>query len=188
MIMAVRLPMSMTQFLDWEARQEIKHEFDGEAAAAMTGARVAHVAIQGNLLAALLARLRGTPCRPYGSDLQLRAQGRVRYPDAMVVRSPLAPDDGFCANPTVVFEIISPSSARTDRIAKVREYWEIPSILHYVILEQGLVSALHCVRAAGKWQTTLLGPDDRLVFPEIGVSLALAELYDGLDFTDPSAG
>jgi len=54
--------MTMDEFVDWENRQELRYEFDGFAAVAMTGGTQEHSLIQANLIAALRVRLRGGPC------------------------------------------------------------------------------------------------------------------------------
>jgi Uma2 family endonuclease len=65
---ALKAPMTLEAFLDWESRQEIKYEFDGFQPVAMTGGIWNHSAIQANIIAALRSRLRGGPCRIVGSD------------------------------------------------------------------------------------------------------------------------
>ena len=72
MNLAVRKPMSLAEFLEWEERQELRYEFDGVEPSAMTGGTVAHATIQRNLAVAIGGRLRGKPCQFYGSDLKIR--------------------------------------------------------------------------------------------------------------------
>ena len=89
MNLALRKPMTLAEFLEWEERQPMRYEFDGVGPVAMTGGTVGHADIEANLAAALRTRLRGKPCRFYGSDLKFQvADGQVRYPDGMVVCSP----------------------------------------------------------------------------------------------------
>ena len=93
MSLAVRKPMTLAEFLEWEERQPLRYEFDGMGPVAMTGGTAGHADIQANLAAALRTRLRGKPCRFYGSDLKFQvAQGHVRYPDGMVLCSVGRPD------------------------------------------------------------------------------------------------
>jgi len=136
MNVALRRPMSIEEFLDWESRQELRHEFDGFRALAMTGGTAAHSAIQMNLAAALVSRLRGKPCRPHGSELKVRLAGSVRYPDALVVCVPVARDAVFVTEPAAVFEILSPSTTHQDLVVKNAEYRMAPSIQRYIVLEQ----------------------------------------------------
>jgi len=67
MNVALRQTMTMEQFLAWEDRQELRHEFDGFQPVAMTGGTAAHAAILRNILVSLTSRLRGQPRQPYGS-------------------------------------------------------------------------------------------------------------------------
>jgi Uma2 family endonuclease len=121
-------PMTVAEFLAWEETQELRWEFDGFAPLAMTGGTEAHEVIQLNLTVALNARLRGTPCRAYGSNVKIRVADRIRYPDAFVVRTPVVPRGTVRDDPVVVFEILSAGTARTDRVEKMHEYRETPSI------------------------------------------------------------
>ena len=105
MNIALRKPWTLKQFLAWEERQEFKHEFDGFQPEAMTGGTAAHEYIKVNLITALTNRLRGKPCRPYGSDLKVQIGSKVRYPDAFVVCTPVAPKDTMVPDPVVIFEV-----------------------------------------------------------------------------------
>ena len=117
-------PMTVAEFLAWEEKQELRWEFDGFAPVAMTGGTVAHDTIQSNLVIASGNRLRGTPCRVRGSNPKIEVAGRIRYPDAFVACTPLGPSETVCRDPVVVFETLSPGTARTDRVEKMHEYWE----------------------------------------------------------------
>ena len=88
MTFALRTSMTLEEFLTWEAGQEFKHEFDGFGPIATVGVTFNHAVIQGNLIASLTARLRGTRCRALGSDLEIEAAGSIRYPDAFVTCTP----------------------------------------------------------------------------------------------------
>lgn len=174
-------PMTVAEFLAWEEEQELRWEFDGFTPVAMTGGTVVHDVIQGNLVIALGNRLRGKPCRIHGNSLKIEVAGRIRYPDAFVACTPLDPRGTVCDDPVVVFEVLSPSTARTDRVEKMHEYWETPSIQRYVLIEQDAVSAMAFAREGERWAGRVLWPGDMLALPEIGVELPLDELYEGLD-------
>jgi Uma2 family endonuclease len=183
MNVALPKPMTLAEFLAWEDRQELKHEFDGVGPVAMTGGTLGHSAVQRNLAVALQPRLRGKPCDFYGSDAKfLTAEGTVRYPDGMVVCGTVDLSANFVENPTVVFEVLSPSTTRTDRIAKVREYQATPSVQRYVMLEQDGVAAVVYARTGSVWTHEILTAESVLALPEIDVELPLAELYEGIVF------
>ena len=142
MNLAVRKPMTLAEFLAWEERQEQRYEFDGSEPVAMAGGTATHADIQANITTALRSRLRGKPCKFYGSDLKiLVGDSSSRYPDGMVVCSPVAPTATAVRDPVVIFEVLSPSTAAKDRIVKAREYQATPSVQRYVMLEQERVGA-----------------------------------------------
>ena len=122
MNVALRRPMSVDEFLAWERQQELRWEFDGLHPVAMTGGTVEHSVIATNLVRALEDRLKGKPCRAFRGDLKIMVAGRVRYPDAVVTCSPVPRGTDLVPDPVVVFEVLSASTATTDRIAKNEEY------------------------------------------------------------------
>ena len=188
MNLALRRSMAADEFLTWEEGQEFKHEFDGFGPVAMTGVTRAHAIVQGNFIASLGARLRGGPCRVFGSDLKIKADASIRYPDAFVTCTAGPNASTVVHDPVVVFEILGPGTAKTDRIAKNREYRATPSIRRYVMLEQDEIAATVFARAGEAdedWIGHILAADAVLRMPEIGVEVPLAELYDGFD---PAAG
>jgi len=183
MNLALRKPMTLAEFLEWEERQSLRYEFDGVGPVAMTGGTFAHAAVQRNLAIAIGGRLRGKPCQFFGSDLKIQvAEGHIRYPDGMIVCSPVNRSATVVYDPVVVFEVLSPSTTRNDRIVKAREYQATPSVQRYVMLEQDGVSATVYARSGQTWTHEILIADSILSLPEIGVELPLAELYDGIVF------
>jgi len=178
-------PMTLAEFLKWEERQDLRYEFDGVAPVAMTGGTAGHATVQRNLAIALGGRLRGKPCKFYGSDLKIQvAENHIRYPDGMVVCSHVDRSAKVVLDPVVIFEVLSPSTAAADRIVKAREYQATPSVQHYVMLEQARIGATVHVRAKDGWNVLVLKDDDTLALPEIGLAIPLAEFYEGLTFDD----
>jgi Uma2 family endonuclease len=131
----------------------------------------------------LAGRLRGKPCQFQGSDLKFQvAEGHIRYPDGMILCSPIDRAATVVHDPVVVFEILSPSTTRTDRLIKAREYQATPSVQRYVMLEQDSIGATVYARAGDSWTHEILVADSVLSLPEVEVELPLADLYDGLAF------
>jgi Uma2 family endonuclease len=174
--------MSLAEFLDWEARQDTKFEFDGCEPVAMVGVTRAHSIIQRNVLFALTGRLRGQICEPHGSDLKIEVAGRIRYPDAFVVCTAGANADKIITDPVVIFEILSDGTERQDRITKNEEYRLTPSVQRYVMLEQDEPAATVFAREGERWIGTVIKGGATLSMPEIGIEVPLAEFYEGLSF------
>jgi Uma2 family endonuclease len=185
MNVALRQRMSLAEFLVWEERQELKYEFDGFQIYAMVGVTRAHAMIQANLIGALRDRLRGKPCRPFGSELKIQVAGSIRYPDAFVVCTPGDARSTVVTDPVVIFEILSASTARIDHIDKNAEYRATPSVMRYVMLEQDSQAATVFAREGERWVGSLLTGDAVLAMPEIDIELPLTELYEGLDLSQP---
>ena len=189
MNLALRKPTTLAEFLEWEERQPLRYEFDGVGPVAMTGGTAGHAVVQGNLAIAVGGRLGGKACRFYGSDLKFQvAEGHVRYPDGTVVCRPVDRTATVVYDPVIVFEVLSPSTGRDDRIVKAREYQATPSVQRYVMLEQDAVGATVYARSGNAWTHEILVADSILVLPEIAVSLPLAELYEGVVFEAEQGG
>jgi Uma2 family endonuclease len=179
---ALRETMTLVEFLDWEERQALRYEFDGLQPIAMTGGTAAHAAIQRNLAIAVGGRLRGRPCRFFGSDLKIEVAGRIRYPDGFVVCTPISLGEQVVRDPVVIFEVLSDSTAGTDLVTKNREYAATPSVRRYVVLSQDEIAGTMFERVGGEWVGRLLAAADVLRMPEAGIELPVAELYEGIEF------
>jgi Uma2 family endonuclease len=182
MNIALRKSMSLTEFLAWEERQELRYEFDGLQPVAMAGGTAAHAAIQRNLLFSLTGRLRSKPCQPYGSDLKIEVAGRIRYPEAFVVCSPVLRSATVITDPVVIFEVLSDGTAHDDLVLKNAEYRQTLSVQRYVILQQTHQGAIVFARKGEDWVTELLSGEDAMMrMPEIGIEIPLAELYTDVE-------
>jgi Uma2 family endonuclease len=183
MSLAVRKPLTLAEFLEWEERQPLRYEFDGVGPVSMTGRTLAHARIQRNLAFALTGRLRGKPCEFLGSDLKIKtSDGHVRYPDGFVTCTAGENASTMVSDPVVIFEVLSSSTAANDRIVKAREYQAMPSVQRYVMLEQDRMGATVYARSGDVWTHEILIEGSVLDLPEIGVALPLAELYAGIVF------
>lgn len=181
---ALRKPhMTREQFFAWAQADGGRWEFDGFRPIAMTAGTVNRRRINRNLHAALRSRLQGSGCEPLGPDVGLATVGEtVRYPDALVTCAKVPGDAYLVPEVVVVFEVLSPTSGRTDRIVKLREYRAVPSIRRYVILEHASVGLIVLARtnADQDWTATALTADDTLRLPEWGTEIPVAEFYEGV--------
>ena len=188
MNVALRTPtMTRDQFLDWAENQEERHEFDGFQPVAMVGNSRNHSRICQNIYFALRSRLSGSNCDVLGPDAGVATIGdSVRYPDALVTCTASPGTDRLIPGVIVVFEVLSPTSGRRDRIDKLREYRAVPSIRRYIVLEYTSAALTMFVRATGDadWTAIPLRADEVLPLPEIGCDIPVAEFYDRVTFED----
>lgn len=130
--------LSAEEFIAWESGQAERHEFVSGEVFAMAGAEDRHVTVAGNVYIALREHLRGTPCRTFMSDMKLHvaAANSFFYPDVMVTC-----DAGDAANslikaePLLLLEVLSPSTAAYDRGEKFVHYRRIASLQEYVLVD-----------------------------------------------------
>ena len=177
--------MTRDQFFAWAEQDGGRWEFDGFEPIAMGGGTFNHSRIVRNLQTALHRRLRGSFCQSAGPDAGLATIGdAVRYPDALVTCAEVPGDARVVPGVVIVFEVISPSTAQTDRIIKLREYRAVPSIRRYVIVEQTSIGLTVLTRAAAAedWTATALTAEETLQMPEIGIEIPVAEIYEDVDF------
>jgi Uma2 family endonuclease len=176
-----RKPMTVEEFLAWEARQEGRYEFDGFRPVAMTGGTIAHEVIGQNLRTELDNQLRGSRCQTLGPNTKIEVAGRIRYPDALVVCSALDRKATIVTDPVVVFEVLSDSTAHIDYFEKLREYSGTPSIRRYVILDQDLIAATVFVRDGDRMVVETFARGDIIRLPEVEVKILLDDLYRGVE-------
>jgi Uma2 family endonuclease len=106
----------------------------------MAGGSPKHAAVAANIIIALGAKLRGSGCRPYGSDLAMRTGKRsIRFPDVSVYcGNPASPENDnkkLLGDPVVVFEVLSPSTASNDQISKLAEYRALSGVQTIVFVD-----------------------------------------------------
>jgi len=178
--------MTVEEFLAWEARQEGRYEFDGFRPVAMTGGTIAHERIGRNLRTELDNRLRGSRCEAFGPNTKIEVSGRIRYPDALVVCSPLDRNATVVRDPVSVFEVLSDSTATIDYSEKLLEYMATPSIRRYVILAQDLIAATVFFHDGDRKVVETFGRGEMLRLPEIEVEILLDDLYRGVEPEEPN--
>jgi len=175
------------QYLAIDRAAEIRSEFlDGEMIA-MSGGSMRHSALQVNLIGELFVALGRGDCRAYTSDFRVRVSRRMyAYPDISVVcGKPLLADEhqDILLNPTVIFEVLSPSTEKYDRGVKFQHYRAIESLRDYVLVSQDTIRIEHYSRGgADTWifhdHHTLQA---ELKIDSIGISLPLSRIYDRVE-------
>jgi Uma2 family endonuclease len=177
--------VSPEEYLALERKAEYKSEYLHGEIFAMTGASRKHNLIAVNTASSLNQQLRGRPCEVYVSDMRVKvaASGLYTYPDVVVVCGQPQFEDDYLdtlLNPTVLFEILSKSTERYDRIAKSDYYRTLESLTEHLLIAQDEVHVEHYVKQAdGQWSLSELHSIDAAIeLPSISCSLALRDVYD----------
>ena len=187
------MPISIEEYLATEEASPVKREFFDGLVFEMTEFTNRLNEISGNALGQVYTQLRGKPCKPCNSDTKVRIRlitgTRFYYPDAFVVCHPNPPDDHFHDAPVVILEVTSPSTRRIDLAEKKDAYLAIPSLMVYLVAESTEpVVQVYRRSPNGDFHRELsIGLEAIIPLPEIGVSLALADLYEGIDFEAEAA-
>jgi Uma2 family endonuclease len=180
MARAKPLPLTVEDFLAFEAEEPERYEFVGGIVRMMTGGSAAHSAIKLNVALALRSALASSPCRVDVDDLKVVTASAVMYPDVLVTCTPLAPDDDRVPEPAVVVEVLSPTTERHDRIAKWREYQTILSLRHFVLVEQRERRIEVYTRTETGWELRAVEPaEDAVALSALDARLSLAAIYEG---------
>ncbi|MBM3852091.1 MAG: Uma2 family endonuclease [Verrucomicrobia bacterium] len=176
------LLVSVEDYLRHEADGPIRHEYIGGRIHAMAGTSEAHNLIAGNIFAAFHAHLRGGPCKAYIADfkvrLEINREDLFYYPDVMVACQRVGTEQFYLRYPTLIVEVLSPSTESIDRREKLLNYPQIPTVDEYVLVSQDRPEVtLH--RRDENWEPRLLaGVEAVAEFRSIKFSLPLARIYE----------
>ena len=175
MNLVLREPWTVERFLDWEDQQERKHEFDGTQIIEMTGGSRAHQRIIGNLLRLLEDDL--DPDRfDVIQEMRIEVGGKIRYPDISVVAGTVDEGEKTLHDALVVFEVLSEDTAGRDLGPKLAEYFDLPSICRYVLVEERRMSISSHERTSSGWMQREL-VSGVLELPEVGIALPVEAIY-----------
>ena len=200
---STRQPYRFTveEYLAFERTAEERHEYLDGVIYAMAGESPNHGRISMNLSISLGSQLRGSPCEAFSKDTKVRCgpylahtrEGLYAYPDLVIVCGALQFHDqvqDVLLNPTVIVEVLSPSTAAFDRGEKFHLYrtW-LPTLTDYVLVAQDRPEIEHYHRGPDDLWTlrTLEGLAAVLHLEQIGCTVALADVYERLVFPAPEA-
>lgn len=175
-------PKTLADFLVWEEAQADKHEFRNGQIRMMTGGTLRYTRIAGNIYTALRAKLGGGRCQPYlmNARVALKETDAGYYPNVVVDCGPYVGNALATSEPTVVFEVLSPSTRTTDFSEKAPDYRDTETMRQIVLVEPDERKLYVWTRTEKGWRQSELGPASAaLELPSLGVSLTLDEIYEG---------
>lgn len=180
---------SERQFFDFLTSQDEKWEFVDGQPVMMAGANQRHQDIAANILASLRTQLRGTKCRPTAANTGVASSGgNVRFPDVVVDCGPRDDQAMMATVPMLVIEVLSPSRRSIDSHLMVEEYKCHPRIMYVLLIDTDQAAALLHLRDEDGWVSNLCDDIKGVIdFPGIGASLAMADIYEGLDIEPHAA-
>ena len=180
---AAQTYLTPEEYLAFERKATTKHEYLNGQIVAMSGASFAHNFITVNIATSLNVQLMEGECRVATSDMRVKVTqiDSYFYPDVVVVcGEPRAEDDTFdtLLNPTLIVEVLSPSTEGYDRGEKFEHYQQIASLKDYILISQDEVHVEYYYRQENEWlQTEFVELEDVLSLLSIGCELHLSDIY-----------
>lgn len=179
--------------------EQMRYELiDGELYAMAGGAKLGHVRITTNLAVQLRELLSESDCEVFGVDMSVRPEEAASYtePDCSVVCGEPEFDENVpiavLKNPTLLVEVLSPSTSDRDRGVKFNVYRQIESLQHYLMVSQSEPAVELYTRRDDGWHLMdIMGLDAQVELTALGVTLPMADIYARVDFeadADDSAG
>ncbi len=181
--LAIHRRVSAEEFLEIDFGSDRRFQLIDGFIYAMAGGTPAHARVQGNLIAFLHGRLRGSGCRPYGPDMALKTtQFSIRYPDVTVYcGNPGRPENEnskLLADPRVIIEVLSPSTRGSDQSQKLIEYKALSSVDTIVFVDpEGETIEVAQRQHDRIWPDELLRVEHQLDLPSLAIEIPREEIF-----------
>ena len=181
-------PITVEEYLRLDSDSEIRNEYYDGLMYAMSGASEHHILIVRNLVAELRSALRNTPCRPYMNDMRVRVSPErlYAYPDVVVAcgeRQFASDQRDTLLNPTLIIEVLSPSTEANDRGFKAAHYRNLESLREYALVSQAEPRIEIYRRYTEGWLLSdLVGAGSACRFESVGCEIPFSEIYHDVEF------
>lgn len=201
-----RIRYTVEQYLAMERASDVRHEFLDGYVYAMAGESEAHGIVTNNFNGLLWQTLKGSGCRTFDKDTKVQSgevpqiksiyqpKNLFSYPDVLVVcgeRKYLDDYKDVLINPTVIIEVLSPTTGEFDRGEKfIRYRTYLASLQDYIVVAQDKpLIERYSRQADGLWviAETVSDLSGMLHLPSINCAIPLAEIYEGVIFPEPPA-
>lgn len=176
------------QYLALERKADSKSEYYNGFIVAMAGASIEHNTIALNLASEIRSQFKGRPGRVYMSDMRLYVtpSGLYTYPDVVAVCGEAQFQDDevdTLLNPTMIVEVLSPTTESYDRGKKFAHYRQLTSLREYVLVSQDQILVELFTRQGDRWLLAEFRRlDDTLPLASIGCEIPLREIYSLIEF------
>ncbi len=180
----VQPQLTLQAYLAWEEGQPERHEYHRGEVFAMVGAKRIHGRVVGNLGRRVSEALDGTPCQVFTETMKVQiGDDTVLYPDLFVTcdKHDLATERTFHA-PTLIIEVLSPSTQSYDRSQKFALYRRIPALQEYILVDPDTRRVEGFRRGADDlWVLHDMSDAEAMHAASIGCTVPLAEVFAGIE-------
>ena len=181
-------PMTVEEYIEFEERSEIRHEFIENQLIPMPGTTSDHNDICINLTQALkllLKTLGKFKVQQENVKVQILHERDYTYPDVVVISDPRDFDSPYIKKyPSVIFEVISKTSRMEDQVDKFIRYKNITSLQNYILVDsEKAFIEVRFKTTEGEWEAnTYLRSDGKFPVQALGIELSIEEVYEGVSF------
>ena len=179
--------MTLDEFLAWEDLQPERHEFHKGEVFAMVGGRRIHESVISNLAYRLRGQLEGSACQVFVAGMKLKlADDTVLYPDVVVTcdRADLRADLAL-RSPTLVIEVLSPSTQAYDRSQKFALYRQLGSLQEYILIDPETLRIEGFRREPDdRWLLVDMSQDALMACASVDCAVPLAPVFEGINPAD----
>lgn len=173
--------MTAQEYLEWETRQELRHEYCDGQVFAMTGGTKGHNRAALNLYGALVDCVDAEGCEINVSDVKVEVREGLsyRYPDLIVSCDEQdKQESAFYRFPKLIVEVLSPSTKTIDREDKFQEYIQIPTLEEYVLISSQRMQVECYRRGEGRmWRYLPYKAGEKVCIASMGVEVPIEQLY-----------
>jgi Uma2 family endonuclease len=181
--------VTAAEYLEGEEGSDVRHEYVNGRVYAMSGASDKHNEISFDIAALLKSHLKGSSCKTFLLDVKVEAKKNDKpcyyYPDVFVTcevedtKSPL-----MKRFPTLIIEVLSPSTWRVDEGEKLDSYSQIPSVQEIVLIAQDWPELI-IHRRSNSWRPeSFIRPEDLVRFDSVNLEVSLAQIYSAIPFLE----
>jgi Uma2 family endonuclease len=184
---------TLQEYIELEKSSEEKFEYYDGNVWSMAGASIDHETIVSNLDFALRSRLQGKQCRVFLSNTRVKVPvyPPYRYPDLSALCGKLSVETLFglevLTNPSLIVEVLSPSTKSFDLGDKFTYYKSIESFTEYLLIDQDRPHVvLYTKQAENAWlHREYNSLNDTFYLSSLDCEIALADIYENIEFLPP---
>jgi Uma2 family endonuclease len=160
--------------------QNARYEYLEGELRMLAGGSANHSIITTNLTGMVYGLLKDRPCLVLNNDMKLQlSESRYVYPDITMTCDPRdqAPEDEMTHFPSVVVEVLSPSTVSVDRGKKLLYYQAHQTIQAYLLVDSQSILIEAYQREKGRWTFSTYGLEGELEVVCLGIRFSVSDVY-----------
>lgn len=181
--------MSVEEYLASQERSRARHEFVDGIVYEVEASTRRHNLIAGNLYSLLKEAVKGSTCKAYMSDVMVHVESTnsFYFPDVLVSCDYFDNKSVYTNSPTLVVEVLSPSTASVDKREKVSAYEKVPTLKEYLIVHQRTKCVQYLSKnESGKWNSEEFRSGETFAvtsLPCLLLKISVDDIYEDITYS-----